>query len=168
MAHVSKAATGGKGRSPAPDPLRRTLDPAKGHSQGGGGRQTRRSQPGADQDFAKALSSLPDLGAHRRRGVEEMAEGLELFCTSYRPLLQPRGLQGRHDQPREDAPQRRLRAGEIAESQRSCRTLQYDRRFRQTGRSFPHKKAGFRANDPLVLPLLSTRAPTFRRRNGAW
>ena len=37
----------------------------------------------------------------------------------------------------------------------TCRTLQCDRRFRRTGRSFPREKAGFRANDPLVRPLLS-------------
>jgi len=37
------------------------------------------------EDVAQALRTLPDLEAHRRAEAEEMAEGLELFCT---------GLQG--------------------------------------------------------------------------
>jgi hypothetical protein len=38
------------------------------------------------EDVAQALRTLPDLEAHRRHEAEEMAEGLELFCT---------GMQGR-------------------------------------------------------------------------
>jgi conjugative transfer ATPase len=33
------------------------------------------------EDVARALRTLPDLEAHRRHEAEEMAEGLELFCT---------------------------------------------------------------------------------------
>jgi len=33
------------------------------------------------EDVAEALRTLPDIEAHRRAEAEEMAEGLELFCT---------------------------------------------------------------------------------------
>ena len=33
------------------------------------------------EDVAQALRTLPDLEAHRRHEAEEMAEGIELFCT---------------------------------------------------------------------------------------
>ncbi len=64
-------------------------------------------------------------------------------------------MSGRRGCSREESVGRRF-ASRLDEL-RSCQTLQCDRRFRRTGRSFPHKNAGFRANDPLVRPLLSIR-----------
>ncbi len=61
------------------------------------------------EDVAHALRTLPDLEAHRRAEAEEMAEGLELFCT---------GLQGhffnRAGRPWQDADVTILELGFLA------------------------------------------------------
>ncbi len=75
---------------------------------------------------------------------------------SHATLSRDRDLEHRQDDPKGS----RLGARRFPASY--CQTLQCDRRFRRTGRSFPHKNAGFRTNDPLVRPLLSWRLLSIR------